>query len=195
MRFMTLLPLAAMLVPAANAQTAPQPQGQPLGGLAVPGVCMLSREAIYTNAAIGKAAVARLKQLSDVAQGEVDAQRKPIEADIKTFQTDAPKLTPEQRAQRQQALGARLQPVQALAEQRSREIDATRVKALQRIAEQVQPLIAPIYTAHKCGLLMDRGTLLGGNFTNDLTPEVVKAIDAKVTTITFEREVLPAQAK
>jgi len=52
-------------------------------------------------------------------------------------------------------------------------------------------MIAQVYGQKKCGLLLDRGAALGGNFANDLTPDVVRALDARIQTITFERERLP----
>lgn len=181
----------ATSLPAAAPQAAPAP-AQPLGGAAIPGLCLLSREAIYANAAVGKAASARLAQLAQEAQAEVDAERKPLEADIQAFQADAAKLAPAQRTQREQALQPRLKAVQDKSQLRGREIEATRAKALSQIAGHAQPVIAAVYGQHKCGLLLYRNSVLGGNMANDLTPDVVKGLDAKVTTITFNRETLPA---
>ncbi len=189
-----LLPLvivAASVTPVA-AQTPPA-STQPLGGPVIPGVCLLSREAIYANAAVGKAASARLAQLAQEAQAEVDAERKPLDTDLQAFQAEAAKLTPAQRTQREQALQPRLQSVQAKTQQRTREIEATRAKALAQIAGYAQPVVAQVYAQRKCGLLIDRTSVLGGNMANDLTPDVVKGLDAKITTITFNRETLPAQ--
>jgi Skp family chaperone for outer membrane proteins len=70
---------------------------------------------------------------------------------------------------------------------RNREIEATREKALGRIAMEMQPLVAQAYAAHGCGLLIDRGLVLGGNMTNDLTPAIVAGLDARLTTISFDR--------
>jgi Skp family chaperone for outer membrane proteins len=189
------VPVAAMAqaLPTVG-QTAPATQGQPLGGPLVAGVCLLSREALFSNAKISLAASARLKQLSDAAQVEVDAKRKPIDADLEAFEQGAAKLPADQREQRRQALATRLQPVQELIAQRNREIEATRAKALARISSEAQPVIALVYGQHKCGLLVDRTMVLGGNFGNDLTADVVHALDAKVATISFEREILPPPA-
>ena len=60
------------------------------------------------------------------------------------------------------------------------------------IAEMAQPVIANVYKSRGCGLLLDRNAVLGGNMSNDLTAAVVQGLDASVTTISFERENLPA---
>ncbi len=90
------LALALLAANPASAQTAaPAGAGNAgLGGPVVAGVCLLSREAIFANAKIGVAASTRLKQISDEAQVEVDAQRKPVDADLQAFQKEAAKLTP-----------------------------------------------------------------------------------------------------
>ncbi|MEG3150607.1 OmpH family outer membrane protein [Sphingomonas sp. ZT3P38] len=190
MRIIALLPLLSLIAAPAIAQTSPAPQ-QGLGGTAVAGVCLLSREAIFANAKVGVAATARLKQLTDQAQAELDTERKPLEVEIQALQTDAAKLTPEQRRVREAALAPRLTAIQVRTQQRTREIEATRGKAMARIAETLQPLIAQVYKERNCGLLIDRTTVLGGNMTNDLTPAAVAALDAKLATIAFERETLP----
>lgn len=181
--------LAGMVAPA-SAQTAPQPVGQPLGGPVVAGMCLLSREAIFANAAVGKAANARLAELTRTAQAEIDAERLPLETEAKALQGQADNA---QTRQKREALGARWQALQVKAGHNSREIEATRAMAMERIARDTQPVIAQVYGQKKCGLLLDRSTVLGGNFSNDLTADVVRGVDAKVQTITFERERLAQQ--
>lgn len=183
---MAVLPLFAG--PATAQQAAPAPT---LGGPAVPGVCLLSREAIFANAAVGKAVSARIEELTRAAQAEVDQQRAPLEAEAKAL---AAQGADAKLKERRDALGTRWQALQRQAAHGGREIEATRTKALARVADEAQPVIAKAYAEHKCGLLFDRGAVLGGNFANDLTADVVKALDAKITTFRFEREKLPPVA-
>ena len=168
----------------------PAPASPTLGGPAIAGVCLLSRAVVFATARVGLAATQRLKQLADQAQAEVEAERKPIEADAKAFQAEQARLSPEQRQSRAQALEQRLRAVQQKAALRSREIEATREKAMARIVSVMQPVVAQAYQARGCGLLVDRGSVLGGNMTNDLTPAVIQGLDAKMTSISFDREVL-----
>ncbi|WP_165189833.1 OmpH family outer membrane protein [Caulobacter soli] len=185
--------LVALLCASAAAPALAQaPAAQPLGGNPVPGVCLLSREAIFANAKVGAAASARLQQLTQDAQAEVETDRKALDVDLKAYQAEQAKLTPAQRQAKEQALAPRVQAMQAKAQQRSREIEATREKALAQISTAAQPVIAQAYKAKGCGLLVDRNSVLGGNLANDLTADVVKGLDATMTTISFNREVLPA---
>lgn len=121
----------------------------------------------------------------------MDQQRTPLEAEAKALavQGDNAKTNP-----RRDALAMRWQALQRQAAQGSCEIDATRAKAPARVADEAQPVNVKVYGERKCGLLFDRGALLGGNFANDLTVEMAKALDARITTIQFEREKLDQPA-
>jgi Skp family chaperone for outer membrane proteins len=168
-------------------------QGTPLGGPPVAGLCLLSQQAVLVNAQVGVAANARLQQITEQVQAELGAERASLEADAKTLDSQRAGLKAAEFQQRQAALQTRLQALQQKAQQRSREIDATREKAIGQITTVEQPLIAAAYKAHNCGLLVDRNAVLGGNMSGDLTSDVVHALDAKMTTITFDREILPDQ--
>lgn len=168
----------------------PSPSAQPLGGPVVAGVCLLSREAIFANAAVGKAASTRLQELVRAAQAEINAERVPLEAEAKALEGQPDTATAKAK---REAFATKWQVLQLKAEQNSREIEATRAKALERMANEAQPVIAQIYGQKKCGLLLDRNSALGGNFANDLTADVVRGLDAKIQTITFERERLSQQ--
>ncbi|HUH24305.1 MAG TPA: OmpH family outer membrane protein [Brevundimonas sp.] len=183
---MTLAAVASAALPVAAQQA------QPLGGPVIPGVCLLSREAVFANAAAGKAASARLQELAAVAQTEIETERQPLEAQLRALETQPDNAA---RRQRAETLAGQWQALQQKAAHASQEVEATRVKAMERIANEAQPAIAQVYAAKSCGLLLDRNSALGGNFANDLTAEVVQALDARLSTITFERERLPEMAR
>src|SRR6185312_9200371 len=80
-----------------SAQTAAAPASNPLGGNPVPGVCMLSREAVFAESKVGQAASERLKQLATQQQSLLENQRKPLDAEIQAFQQKSSTLTEAQR--------------------------------------------------------------------------------------------------
>ena len=84
--FITALGLSVL--PATPARAADE-----LGGNPVPGVCMLSREAVFAQSKVGQAASERLGQLADQSRNQLASQRKPIEADIQSFQQKATSLS------------------------------------------------------------------------------------------------------
>lgn len=187
------LPIAALIavaglsaVPTSAARAADDFVGDP-----VPGVCMLSREAIFTQAKVGEAARQRLSQLAEQSNSQLGNQRKPIEADIKTFQEKASSLSEAQRKSQGAALHDRLATFQAKVTEMNQRIQLTRSKAMDRIGIQAKPIVAQLYKSHHCGLLLNRDSVLSGNMANDLTDGVVQGLDHKITTISFNLEPLP----
>ncbi len=181
----TAIGLSAL--PASSARAADE-----LGGNAVPGLCMLSREAVFAQSKVGQAATQRLNQLASQARNQLASERAPLNTDIQNFQANAPKLSEEQRKQQGGALQQRMQAFQGKAGELTERVRLTQAKAMQRIGEQAQPLIAASYKSHRCGLLLNRDAVFGGNTSNDLTADVVKGLDAKITTISFDLEPLPS---
>ncbi|HEU4669226.1 MAG TPA: OmpH family outer membrane protein [Dyella sp.] len=166
-----------------------------LGGKPVPGLCMISREAVFAQSKVGQAASERLKQLAQQAQGQLGGEREPLQKDIQKFQQDAPKLAEAQRKQQGQALQQRMQQFQQKAGELNERIQLTRSKIMERIGQQAEPIVASAYKSHGCGLLLNRDAVLGGNVSNDLTTDVVKGLDGKITTLSFSLEPLPAQSQ
>jgi Skp family chaperone for outer membrane proteins len=188
--------LAAALVAAAGFSiipVSPAHAAESLGGNAVPGVCMLSREGVFAQSKVGQAASQRLGQLAQQARTQLDNQRAPLDTDLKSFQQKAASLSEAQRKQQGEALQQRVQTFQGQAGELNQRIQLTRGKAMQRIGQDAEPIVAGVYKSHRCGLLLDRDSVLGGNMTNDLTSEVVQGLDRKITTISFDLEPLPTQ--
>lgn len=174
---------------AATSSAAPMALGSP-----VPGLCMLSREAVFAQSKVGQAASERLKQLATQQQATLDAERKPLDADIQAFQQKQTTLAAAQREQQGQALQQRLQAFQAQVHELEQRVQLTRGKVMQQIGEQAQPAINSSYTSHHCGLLLNRDAVLAGNTSNDLTTDVVKGLDARISTLSFNLEPLPSAA-
>ncbi len=189
----SILVLAAALAASPALAQAPAPASAGLGGPQIPGVCLISQQEVLGRSKVGQVVDARLRDLIQQANAEVAAQRDPLEAEAKALSAKRSSMTAAAFAAAQRSLEARAQSIQALANQRSHELEATRNQAFSQIATQAQPVVAQVYTAHSCGLLLDRSVVLGGNLGNDLTPGVIQGLDAKITTLDVQRVSLPPQ--
>lgn len=163
-----------------------------LGGPAVTGVCLISREAIFANAKAGVSATQQLQRLSTQAQEQFGAEQTQLNTELQSLGLLGAPVQESQLNERQRAGLQKHQALQQKAAERGRQIEQARVKALQRISEEAQPIIARVYTQHKCGLLLDRNVVLGGNMSGDLTAEVVQALDAKISSVPVALEPAPA---
>jgi hypothetical protein len=84
--------LSAAAIAASSPSVVPADGQASLGGSAIPGVCLLSRQAVFANAKVSLAATARLGELSKQAQAEIDAESAPVEAEMKAFRDEQAKL-------------------------------------------------------------------------------------------------------
>ena len=176
-------PVAAPAAPAA-------PPAADVKGPLIAGVCLLSQEGLITRTKVGQATTARLRELAQQAQANLTAEKSRLEARGKALEAKRATLTPLQLQAQGQALNQRAQALQTEAGARQQQIEATKTRAFSQVLEQAKPFIAHAYGAHACGLLFGRETVLTGNLGNDLTPEVIAAMDAKVTPVSFDLEPL-----
>jgi Skp family chaperone for outer membrane proteins len=158
------------------------------GGPSVPGVCLLSQQALFSNSKVGGAAAARLQQLQQQVQSSLMASKAAIDAAGKALAAQRSTLPEIQFDQKERALNQRLQALQVTADQRNRQLDATRAMALRRIGDEARPAIVAAYQARGCGVLFDRASVVAGGLGMDITDTVVQALDAKITTLTFDLE-------
>jgi Skp family chaperone for outer membrane proteins len=187
--------VASLLCAAAAHAAAPAPAAgaASFGGPSIPGVCLLSQQAVFANAKVGQAASARLQQLAQQQEAALAPERTSLENDAKTLEGQRSTLPAAQFQQRQQALAERAQAFQSKVQRIEQQVQATRNKALQTVSQDEQPVAASVYKAHGCGVLFSRDSVLAGGQGMDLTADVVKGLDASITTITFDLEPPPAQ--
>ena len=177
--------------PATGAQPAaagPLPQGPTILGL-----CVYSNASALGQSLVGKAYATRMQQLQAQAAAEVSGQQSQLQADEKALIAKRATLTQEQLAQQAQPLQAREQALNQTAEARTRDLRYTAARQQQRLGAVLEPLVRSAYEQHHCSVLLNGDTVMAANRDMDLTQEVATALNARMTTITFDREAAPAQ--
>ncbi len=179
-------PAAATVPPRAPAVAGPAQAPLP-NGPAIPGLCVFSKEGVVANSAVGKYVLQRLQQLQSQAQAEVQAESTALQTDAKTLEGQRATLTTEVLQQRALTLQQRDAALQRKAEQRGRELDLTQQNAFGRVMTEATPLLRIVYTSRQCSLLLDANGVMGANAAFDITPDVIRQLDAKITTFPFDR--------
>jgi outer membrane protein len=175
---------AQTAAPARPAVAAPPP------GPAIAGVCVFNGDRAFGTSLVGKSVATRLEQLSAAADAELRTERTSLETEKRTLeaQRTTPTMTQEQLEQRALVFNQRATAFERKAQLRLRELQATEQKQRQRIAQELQPLILQAYAERNCGMMVDRNALLWANPAMDVTDLVIQKLNAKITTLTFERE-------
>lgn len=179
------LALSSSALAQAPAAAAAAPIAQ---GPAIPGVCVISPEAVIGSSTVGKYVNTRLQQIVQQVQAELGGENTAIENEAKALDGQRASLDANTLEQRSAALQVRNNALQRKAQLREREVQATEQKALSRISDEMEPVIKQAYQAQKCSLLLQRSSVVIANPVMDITPQVVSGLNAKIQQFAFDRE-------
>ena len=187
--------LAALtMASGAFAQAVPPTAPAVTHGAPIAGICVFSSQGAVGASLVGKSVDARLKIIISQVNAELTGERASLDTDAKAL--DAKKGTLEQSVLEQQAaaLQVRANAWQRKGQLRQREVEATEQKQIARVYQELEPAIRQAYQAKTCAILIERESVLVVNPAMDITGAVVAATDARIKTLTFDRERLDQAA-
>ena len=199
--------LAALAMPAlsqtrAAAPRAATPSAAPPGGPAltfgpaIPGMCVYSEGQIFGQSQVGQAVAARMKQLAESVNAELQPEADAINTEKKTLDTSASTMDQATLNQRGQALQVRFTAFERKAQQRNEELQQTRAKEIQEMERYLQPVLAQLFQQNRCSILLEReqAGIAAVNPAMDFSGQAVSGLNARVQTLTFDRVHLDQQA-
>jgi Skp family chaperone for outer membrane proteins len=185
---LVLLATTAVAATPPRAPVAAAPAAAISHGPPIPGVCMLSFNQAIGQSTVGGWVRTRLDQLVTSVRAELGPEEQAIQTDDKALAASRATLDQATLQTRAKTLQERYTAFQQKAELRQREMKATQDKALNRIAQELDPIAQQLYQAHRCSLLFDKGSVLFGNPEMDLTASAVQALNGKIQQFPFDRE-------
>lgn len=194
--FLGLCAAAAALIPAASALAQAAPAA-PAAAAAAPavnhgppitGVCIVSIEGAIGTSTVGKYVGTRMQQIIAQVNAELGGEKTAIDNDAKAL--DGRRATLDQATLESQAsqLQVRANSLQRKAQLREREVQVTEQKAVERVGQEMEPLIRQVYQQKACSLLLQRNAVVIANPAMDITQAVVTALNGKITQFAFDRE-------
>lgn len=181
------LVVAIACVFGATAQAAEPAPTTVLAGPVVKGMCVLNRADVFASSKVAQAVNAKYRAAFDKAQAEVTKERAVLESEAQALQARKATLKADEFQKAQTELAAKVNALQAKANEQTQLLEATRRDVVARIASEAQPLIEQQYKARGCGLLLSREAVLAGNVDMDITPALIAALDKKIADLPFER--------
>lgn len=157
-------------------------------GPAPAGVCVISIENAIGSSTIGKYVDTRMQQVVAQVNAELNGEKAAIDADAKALDSRRGTLAQDALEQQASALQVRANALQRKAQLRDREVSATEQKAIGRVGQEMEPLIRAVYQQKACALLLQRTAVVIANPSMDITPQVVTALNGKLTQFAFDRE-------
>lgn len=177
---------------AAFAQGAAAPQVT--HGPALANICVISVEGAIGGSTVGKYVDTRMQQIVSQVNAELNAEKTAIDNEAKTLDSQRGSMDQSTLEKRASDLQVRANALQRKAQLRDREISATEQKALNRVGQELEPLIRQVYQQRQCSLLLQRSAVVLANPAMDITPTVLTALNAKITQFAFDRERLDQAA-
>lgn len=175
---------AAAQTPAASATPAPAIAQGPV----IPGVCVLSVDRAIAQSTVGQYVRTRLQQLAQVVSAELQPEDTQLTADAKAYQAKQATLDATSRQTQGQALQTRATAFQQKYDLRQREMQATQEKAINRVAQELDPIAQQIYQQRRCSIMINRQSILIANPDMDLTQSAITGLNAKIQQFPFDRE-------
>lgn len=188
--------LALTGVTTASAQT-PAPAAaapQVTHGAAPAGLCIVSPEGVLANSTVGKYVQTRIQQLAGQVNAELTSEGTAIDNEAKQIDSQRATLAQDAFEQRAAAVQVKANAFARKRQLREQELQATQQKAINRVGEEMEPLIRQAYQAKGCAMLFNRQVIVLANPATDITPQVVTALNAKITQFAFDRERLDQAA-
>ncbi len=181
-----------LAAPVALAQTTPAP---PISqGPAIPGLCVISISGAVQDSTVGHYVQQRMQQIVAQVKAELSPEQTAIETEGRALQAQRATLPQATFQSRADALQTRYTAFQQKADLRNQEVQATDRKAVNRIAQELDPIAKQIYQQRRCSALLERSAVLLSNTDMDITAEAVTMLNGKIQQFAFDKENLETQA-
>ncbi|MDR3512162.1 MAG: OmpH family outer membrane protein [Caulobacteraceae bacterium] len=186
---------AAFAATAASAATAAAPAAAPVvTGPAIPGMCVLSNDAVLGGSAVGKFVITRLGQLKAQVDAELNSEGTALQTDAKALDAQRSSLSADQYDQKAAAIQIRDRELQRKAQLRQRELQATQDKAFNVVGQQAEPIVRQVIAERNCSILLNGAAVVVASPAMDISPTVVQRLDGKIQQFAFDREHLDTTA-
>jgi Skp family chaperone for outer membrane proteins len=182
-----LIPAGAAVsatAPAAPAET-PIVQGPP-----IPGYCVVSTNEVIGGSKVGQAVLARLKVLASQVNAELQPEADGIRTDGRALEAQQATIDAATLQAKRANLELRVANFQKREQQRQQEMQATQQKQFGVIAKELNPVMITLYQQQHCSILVDgdAGGVRIANPAMDLSRSAIVGLDARIQTLTFDRE-------
>ncbi len=176
---------------AAQAAAAQPPLAQ---GPIIPGMCILSVNQAISTSTVGQYVSSRMNQIVASVKAELSPEDASISADSRALQAARASLDSATFQSRAAALEGRVNALRQKADLRQKEVQATEQKALNRIAQELDPVARQLYQQKHCSILIDKGSVMIASPDMDITSQAIAGLNGRIQQFAFDREHLDTAA-
>jgi Skp family chaperone for outer membrane proteins len=183
---------AFALASLAASSAAAQAQANP--GPVIPGVCIYHHDRLLAVSTAGTSLITGMQRLQQEVGAELGPYQQFIQSESAALQQGRGSIPQDQFAQREQALQARYQEAQGLAQTRDGELRYTLALQRQAISQAADPIVQALYAERGCGILLSGEAVITANASMDITETAIQRLNASLPTLPpFSRSAVPPE--
>jgi Skp family chaperone for outer membrane proteins len=149
-------------------------------------IVIVNSEQLFAQSKVGQSVRTQIQALAKKLQAEGKSKEEALKDEAKKLGEQRALLSEADFGKKVQAFEQKQQDTQRAMQQKSQELQLGSNKARGEIEAAIRPIFADIMKAHGANILLDQSVVLAGGVDLDVTAEVLKALDAKLTTVTVK---------
>lgn len=166
----------------AGSTAAPAGGGANAGKVPDPVFLVLDKQAVIRFSKAGQDIARQLQPFVQKTQQDLAGQRAALERQAAQLQANT-SLSPADREKQGAALDAKQQALQAEAQRRQQQLSAAMNSANGELSKAMAQIVPAIVKQRGANIVLDRAALPQADPALDITPEVIKQLDARLTTV------------
>jgi Skp family chaperone for outer membrane proteins len=146
-------------------------------------ILIVNSDQLFTQSKVGQNVREQIQTLSKKLQSESAKAENSLKAEAKKLGEQRALLKEEDFAKKVQAFQKKEQDTQQRLQAKGQALQLGANVARNKVEEAIRPIFADVLKAHDANILLDQSTVLAGGVDLDVTAEIVKALDAKLTSV------------
>ncbi len=149
-------------------------------------IVVVSMDVILSQSQVGKSVATQLQSYSTALQAEAKKSNDSIQAEAKKLSKDRALMQPADFNKKVTALQQREGDLQRRMGEKGQELQLAEQKARSQIDQALGPIITDIMTKNGANVVLEKGSTLITTPELDITPEVLRRLNEKLTQLTVK---------
>ncbi|MGB3809533.1 MAG: OmpH family outer membrane protein [Parvibaculum sp.] len=146
-------------------------------------IVIVNSEQLFGQSKVGQNVRTQIQALAKKLQAEGKKSEDALKAEAKKLSEQRALLSEADFGKKVQAFEQKQQDLQRTMQEKGQELQLGSNKARGEIEAAIRPIFADVMKKHGANILLDQSVVLAGGVDLDVTAEVLKALDAKLTTV------------
>ena len=158
-------------------------------------VVVMNQAEVIAKSKAGQSIAAQIKTFADEATQELTAAGSQLQQQAASLQQRAESMSDDEKRKEAQQFALQQRGAQQLQQIKTAEITRAEQAAIAQLAEQLEPVVREIMKKRKARVVLRRTDVAVMDDAVDITDDVIKALDRRVTTIKVTKPDIQAELR